>query len=413
VAYPDGRARTAAGWQDAVARMLRYGGARGPFPVIHSDREAAATAAWLARHLPAAPPARVANGRGGLPAHLVPPRDAWSVTEYPLPAPGDLPHDVAVTGDGRVVVTGMMTDRLYVLDPRTGQFDAVPIPVPRANPRAVEVDAAGRWWVALGAPRSVAVYDPALGGAARAWRTFAAGVYPHSVALGARAGEAWINGHFTRAPELIKHIELAANGGAGRVDSVALPLHPGLTDDPGGPIPYEIRVAPNGTVWTSELHGNRLVGYDPRTRRASVVDMPEAHSGPRRFDVDAAGVLWVPGYAANTLVRYDPRHRRPARVPLPVRDAAPHVARVDRTTGDVWIGTGAADAVLRYAPRAGTWTAYPLQLAGPWCGTWRSTSRPTTCGSHTARHLGRRRRSRGSRRAPPVDRRTSGHTLTV
>jgi streptogramin lyase len=47
-----------------------------------------------------------------------------------------------------------------------------------------------------------------------------------------------------------------------------------------------------------------------------------------------------------------------------VRDAAPYVARVDRATGDVWVGTGAADAVLRYAPRAGTWAAYPLPTRG-------------------------------------------------
>ncbi len=366
VAYPGGRARTAAEWQDAVARMLRYGGARGPFPVIHSDRDAAATAAWLARHLPAGVPARAPDGPGEAPARLVPPRGTWSVTEYALPAPWDLPHDVAVAADGRVVVTGMMTDRLYVLDPRArdpgaGRFAAVPIPVPRANPRAVEVDAAGRWWVALGAPRRVAVYDPARGAGADtgAWRSVATGMYPHSVAPDA-AGGAWFNGHFTRAPELVGRVDSAA----ARVDSVTVPPHPTLADDPGGPIPYEIRVAPDGVVWTSELHGNRLVAHDPRTRRTWAVDMPEPHSGPRRFDVAPDGVLWIPAYAANALVRYDPRGRRFDRVPLPVRDAVPYVARVDRTTGDVWVGTGAADAVLRYTPRTGAFAAYPLPSRG-------------------------------------------------
>ncbi|MGQ0646548.1 MAG: hypothetical protein ACT4P7_03195 [Gemmatimonadaceae bacterium] len=46
-----------------------------------------------------------------------------------------------------------------------------------------------------------------------------------------------------------------------------LPRHPALSNVPGGPIPYEIRVAPNGIVWMSELGGNRIVSLDPATRQ--------------------------------------------------------------------------------------------------------------------------------------------------
>ncbi|MGZ8378555.1 MAG: Vgb family protein [Gemmatirosa sp.] len=360
-AYPTGAARDAADWEATVTRMLRYGSARGGFPVIHDGREARATADWLARHLPARPPAAVAPEAAPWRA-LVAPRADWTLTEYPLTPvapPWELPHDVAVDAAGRVVVTGMMTHRMYVLDPRTGTLDTVAVPVPRANPRAVEIDAAGRWWVALGAPHRVAVHDPAKGRGEDAWRTFATGMYPHSVALGGD-GEGWFNGHFTRAPELIGRVSLAS----GRVDSATLAAHPTLATVPGGPIPYEIRVAPDGVVWTSELAGNRLVAHDPRTGRTWAVTMPEAHSGPRRFDVDGAGVLWIPAYAANALVRYDPQTTRFTRVALPIPDAVPYVARVDRASGDVWIGTSAADAVLRYTPRTGRFAVYPLPTRG-------------------------------------------------
>lgn len=360
-AYPTGAARAQADWEATVTRMLRYGSARGGFPVIHDGREARATAAWLARHLPARPPAGVRDEDAPWRA-LVAPRDRWTLTEYPLTPAWELPHDVAVDTAGRVVITGMMTHRLYVLDPRTGALDTVAVPVPRANPRAVEIDAGGRWWIALGGPHRVAVHDPARGAGADAWRTFATGMYPHSVALGAD-GTAWFNGHFTRAPALIGRVTLAAEG-AGRVDSTALAPHPTLADVPGGPIPYEIRVAPDGVVWTSELAGNRLVAHDPRTGRTWAVAMPDAHGGPRRFDVDGDGVLWIPAYAANALVRYDPKAERLTRVALPIPDAVPYVARVDRASGDVWIGTSAADAVLRYTPRTGRFAVYPLPTRG-------------------------------------------------
>jgi virginiamycin B lyase len=349
VAYPGGRARTEAEWEAAVARMLGYAGATTRFPVISHTRDPKGTAAWLARALPPAPPPAAASTA---------PATA-TVTEFLIPEPRDLPHDVAVDARGRVVITGMMTDRMYVLDPAAndgrGAFASLPIPLERANPRAVELDARGRWWVVLGAPGHLARFDPADS----SWRTVEVGMYAHSVAL-APDGAAWVNGHFTRAPELIARVD----SGAGAARPVTMPPHPTLAATPGGPIPYEIRVAPSGTVWMSELHGNRLLAYDPRTGRTTTHEMPRSHMGPRRFDIDARGVLWIPAYTGNALVRFDPRTRTFREFPLPTRDAVPYVARVDARTGAVWIGTAAGDVVLRFDPASSRFTTYPLPSRG-------------------------------------------------
>jgi len=95
--------------------------------------------------------------------------------------------------------------------------------------------------------------------------------------------------------------------------------------------------------------------------------MPTTASGPRRFDVDARGVLWIPGYSANTLVRLDPAApaaRRFREYALPVADAVPYVARVDRASGRVWIGTSAADAVLVFDPATERFTTIALPSRG-------------------------------------------------
>jgi streptogramin lyase len=47
-----------------------------------------------------------------------------------------------------------------------------------------------------------------------------------------------------------------------------------------------------------------------------------------------------------------------------VKDALPYVARVNPRDGRVWIGTGAADAVLAFDPRSETFTIYPLPTRG-------------------------------------------------
>jgi streptogramin lyase len=348
-ARPNGRPRTRAEWRTVIARMLTYAGATTRFPVISAYRNADATADWLSRHLTAPrTPARRRVVRGTV-VH------GGAVAEFMMPDPHDLPHDVAVDRTGQVVITGMMTHRMYVLDPVSGRMTDVDLPVQHANPRAVEIDPAGNWWVVLGAPNLLARYEPA----SRQWRTFAVGMYAHSVALDPH-GRAWTNGHFTRAPEMIASVDVAV----GLVTVHDLPLEPRVDLEPGGPIPYEIRVAPDGRVWMSELQGNRLVAFDPTTRAAAVHEMPTSHSGPRRFDIDARGVLWIPAYATNELVRYDATSRAFRRFTLPIQNAVPYVVRVDPGTGIVWIGTSAADAVLSFDQRTSRFTVYDLPTKG-------------------------------------------------
>src|SRR5688572_15693917 len=345
MARPAGKARTEAEWRDAVARMLGYAGPTTGFPVISAAQEPGPTARWLAASLGARSP----DAAGTAPAFDSIPGE---VTEFPVPGPQDLPHDVAVDASGRVVVTGMFTHAMYVLDSASATISAVEIPVKKANPRALEIDGSGRWWAVLGNPGQVARYD------GRSWATFDVGMYAHSIAIDS-SGSAWVNGHFTRDPEIIAQVRPD-----GSVHKVELPLHPAMGKAPGGPIPYEIRAAPNGTIWMSELQGNRIVSYEPTTGTTAAYDMPAAHSGPRRFDIDTGGVLWIPAYSAGSLVRFDPSTREFREYPLPIRDALPYVVRIDHGTGTVWVGTGAADALLAFSPARERFRAVPLPSRG-------------------------------------------------
>jgi virginiamycin B lyase len=336
IAYPGGAPRSREAWQDAAARMITNFGAHSGFPVMSAGRDAAVTAQWVAASLP--PRAQVrwswpraAEGRA-------------DVREYPVPAPNDLPHDVAMAGR-EVVITGMFTNQLFILNPETGAFRTEA--TPRNNPRAIEIDAAGNWWVVLGGPRAVARRSPA-----GEWKVFDAGYYAHSVAL-APDGGVWVNGHFTYKPELISRID--AESGQ-RVD-FEVPAHPTFSTTP---VPYEIRVARDGIVWMSELQGNRLVRYDPRAKAFKTWSMPTTISAPRRLDVDPSGVVWIPEYANNKLTRFDPRTEKFTQFELPVPNAAPYIARYDARRNVIWIGTGMADALFRFDPKTERFTYYRL-----------------------------------------------------
>jgi virginiamycin B lyase len=349
IVRPDGRPRTQAELKEMVDKMLGFAGATTGFPVIGHGRESVSTAAWMARNFLANPMIRP---RGTLPPNA-------RVTEYDMPEPGDLPHDVAVGRDGRIVVTGMFSHRMWVLDPTRGTFDGVDIPIEKANPRALEIDAVGDWWVVFGARHMIGRYSPS----SRTWRMWPGGFYPHSLAL-APDGGVWINGHFTHSPELIARVDTTARDSSRALARFEAPAHPTLGMGPGGPIPYEIRVARDGRVWTSELQGNRLFAYDPKKRTFDVFTMPETWSGPRRFDIDGRGIVWIPAYATNELVRLDPATRRFTRFPLPEPDAVPYVVKVDDATGRIWIGSSASDAIYSYDAAANRFTTYPLPSRG-------------------------------------------------
>ena len=343
---PGGQPRSAADWASAVRRMLEFAGPESGFPVIAAGRDPESTAAFLTAALYAGDTLRSVPSRP-LPA-------AGTITEYDLPEARDLPHDLALLEDGRVLITGMFTHRMYLLDPEDRAIETIPIPVRNANPRAVELDAEGDWWVVLGGPHQLAEYDVR----AQRWHTHDVGVYPHSLAVG-KDGRVWYNGHFTRAPQVLGAVDPAA----GDVSVLEVPAHPEAGRG-AGPIPYELRAAPDGSIWGSELVGNRIYRYEPDSRSFTTYDMPVAHSGPRRLDVAPDGSVWIPEFAAGALVRLDPAAGTFERFPLPVPDAAPYVARLDPRSGDVWVGTGAADAVFRFRPATGTFDAYPLPTRG-------------------------------------------------
>ncbi len=345
VALPEGRERTRDEWAAAVRKMLEYAGSTTSFPIISAGRDPDSTAAWL-----------VAALAGRRPVPVTPPRlGRAEVTEYPMPLATDLPHDLALDPSGQVIITGMFSHVLYRLDPQRGTLTPVALPVPKAGPRAIEVDTQGDWWVLLGGAGLLGRYTPASG----RWSTWPLGMYPHSVALDAD-GAAWFNGHFTRFPEQIGRV----NPASGRVETFDLPPHPRLARTPGGPIPYELRAGSDGTIWGSELQGNRIFAFHPATRRTRVWDLPTPMSAPRRFDIGPGGTLWIPGYASNKLIRFEPTGQRFSEFPLPVPDALPYVVRVDAARNAIWIGTAGADLVFRFDPHTEDFTAYQLPSAG-------------------------------------------------
>lgn len=332
-------------WMSRIAQMISFSGGYSSFPIMSPSREADETAFWLKRY--------IGDPDDGLPEidPVMPPTPTTEVviTEYDIPLAYDLPHDLIVDAEGKVVITGMMSQRMYVLDPTTGAYSEVPIPVERASPRALEIIDDGSWWVLLGSPQKVAHYVPAT----ETWTDFDIGMYPHSIVYDA-SGRIWFNGHFTKDPELIGYLDTAS----GEVTTYEVPNQ--TMPDGGSTIPYGLRMGPDGTLWATQLVGNRLIKFMPASEQFSLYELPTPYSGPRRPDIAPEGTVWIPEYAANKLARFDPASEAFQEYELPIPDALPYIVRVHPQTQHIWIATAAADAVLRFDPETEQFEVFAL-----------------------------------------------------
>jgi virginiamycin B lyase len=341
------RLKTEDEWRTWAIQMID------PNPNMSPSRDAAETASWLTSHLPPEPGSttRPELVWPSLPVSADAPRAV--VTEYEIPVPEDLPHDVKVDVDGRVLVTGQLTGLMYLLDPSTGEIAMEEVPTEFANPRAIDIDDAGNWYIALGATESIARKDRATG----EWDIRFVDMHPHSIQL-APDGAIWYNGHFTRDPERIGRIAFDEE----EPRPIVVPSDP--MPDGGITMQYGLRLGPDGTVWTTQLMGGRLVRYDPPTGDFRLYDLPTEASGPRRPDVGADGRVWIPEYANNRLAVFDPETETFHEYEMPVPDMLPYVVRVDRTRDLVWIGTSAADALIRFDPSTERFDVFPLPMKG-------------------------------------------------
>jgi streptogramin lyase len=333
-------------WKASVEKMLSFSGYNTAFPIMAPDRLAGPTAEFMARYLTDASLAEAAARKSDIRA----PAGGYTVTEYDLPEQRDFPHDLMLDGRGNVLVTGMFSGMIYMLNPSNGEFTTEAIPTDGANPRALDVDAEGNWWILCGMPRKIARYTVATGN----WDFFDIGMYPHSIKVDDDK-RVWFNGHFTNNPIKMGFVD----GAGGRVETMEVsPVN--MPSEEGGPIPYGLRVGPDGTVWSTELAGNRLIKYVPETKEMKAYEMPSPHSGPRRLDVAPDGVVWIPEFTTGKLARFNPDTESFTEYDFPTSNSLPYCARVNPSTGVVWISQCANDGIARFDPSTEAFVEFRL-----------------------------------------------------
>jgi streptogramin lyase len=322
------------------------------------------------------------------------------VDEWELGGRASMQHDLTVHPDGRIYSVDMTQDRLYRLDPSKpgvalesfpipagdlplgGAFAAAGGPLPpysnaHQGPHSIQVAPDGSLWVTLALGNALGRFDPVT----ERWtiHPLAEGYYPHTLRFD-RDGRIWFTlaasnhlGVLDPATGAIRTVRLPARTWS---QAAAIRLLPamlwvgryvdlrGAAGESGGmtfPVPYGVDVAPDGSVWFSQLNEHRIGRVDPETLAYEMIDTP--FSAPRRLRFDSKGALWIPGFSSGVLARFEPvtREFRTFELPIEPRGSeTPYALHVDRRTDTVWICGTNSDTLIRFEPAAERFTVYPL-----------------------------------------------------
>lgn len=332
--------RTPAEWETVVNRMIGYGIV--PFYPETRDLLIPTLAATFSPSAPA-------------PTFAAPPPPAGDATRAiiyeweidPVDKPGC--HDLELGVDGTVyTVSGM-----YALNPRTGERSHYPI---QGGGHSVERDRDGNMWITAPGPEELIKFDvttkatthyrqPRIGDDL--------GSYPHTLRFDEQ-GRIWYT--LSRSNHVCRF-----DPPTGAFTYYRLPDADATDTGVPIPVPYGCAVAPDQTVWWSQLFGHKIGRIDPDTGVVSAWRPP--FDGPRRLGVGPDNVVWVPGYGSAELGRFDPLTETWTVYPLPSIPRGtelPYNLHVNLQNGEVWINGSNSDSMIRFEPATERFTVFQL-----------------------------------------------------
>jgi cysteine-rich repeat protein len=269
----------------------------------------------------------------------------WEID--PVRKPGC--HDLEIGTDGTVYTVGGM----YSFNPNT--YERVRYPLAGGG-HSIEADAHGDMWITAPGPEQIIKFDvttheftrfdqPRIGDDV--------GSYPHTLHFDDQ-GRIWYT--LTRSNHVCRFDPDTA-------EFTYYDLPPADPAVSGVPIAvaYGCDVAPDQSVWWSQLFGHMIGRVDPAT--GVVTSWRPPFDGPRRLEVGSDNVVWVPGYGSGELGGFDPETEtwKVYKLPIePLGQELPYNVGANKRNGDIWVTGSNSDTLIRFRPDTEEFTVFPL-----------------------------------------------------
>jgi streptogramin lyase len=280
------------------------------------------------------------------------------VTEYDLPRPIAMPHDVVVDSSGTVWYSDFGDQFIGKLDPKTGNVTDFPIPLLKKGfplgTLDLQLDKDENLWVSLMYQGGIAKFDRKaekfqVYAIPKEWQgdhTQQSMVSPSNWHVD---GKVWTNNQDTHA---IYRLDVAT----GQFENLGEFPIPGANRTINA---YGIPSDAQNNLYLLEFGANNIGRIDAKTKEFKVYSTVTAGSRPRRGRFDDQGRLWFAEYGANGIGMLDPKTEKIQEWKLSTPWSAPYHVVPDKN-GDVWEGSMWTDRVARLNPKTGNVTEYLL-----------------------------------------------------
>jgi streptogramin lyase len=317
------------------------------------------------------------------------------ITEWPIGDGFSQMHDFLLHPNGFVYVGDNLFDRIYEIDPATGEYTVYKVPHPEDarlggllgnrftvfpklnNYMGVHSFAYskkdGHIFITPSMQQALLEFDPVSKEFTTHWMP--EGFYPHTIRVDEKdrvwftlAVSSQVAMFDRRAGEFSFYDLPARNFKEGFIiralsfifwlDPENRPIPDADREGYGLPQPYGIDVAPDGSIWATRVYANDLARIDPETDEVTMVDFP--YLGPRRLRIDAEGNLWIVAFQDSLLVKYDPFRKKFTDYELPVINEIPYALNVDKDRHRVWVTGNQSDTLMSFDIATESWKVYPL-----------------------------------------------------
>jgi len=272
-----------------------------------------------------------------------------TIREWDLPKPDSLPHDPAIGPDGALWYTGMLSNSLGRLDPKSGEIREYPLKTAESGPHGLVADREGNIWFTANYKGYIGKLDPRTGQVTEFPMPDPVARDPHTPVFDGN-GTLWFT---VQVGNFVGRL-------APRTGKITLKQLP--TADAR---PYGIVVDSQGIPFFCEFGTNKIGRIDPATMAITEYLLPKG-ARPRRLAVTTANQLYYTDYARGYLGRFDPRSGKIEEWPSPGgRKAKPYGIAVS-PDGTVWYSESGMqpNTLVRFDPKTKTFETRTVPSGG-------------------------------------------------
>lgn len=323
------------------------------------------------------------------------------VKEWPIGDSFSQMHDLLYHSNGLVYVGDNLQDRMYEINPQTGEYRVYKLPREKGDQLGGLLGARlkefpkhetfagihsfsespkdGHIFITASYQQRIIEFNPATKELKN--HLMDAGYYPHTLRVD-HDNNVWFTlalsnqvGMFDRADQkftlfdlpnrsLKETITVNLMGVLLKLMSWGLPVANWAAvdrDSTGVPLPYGLDVAPDGGIWFARLHADSIGRIDPHSHEIKMYTTP--FHGPRRLRIDADGGIWIAAFPESKIVRFDQDKEEFEFFDIPVQpigSETPYSLNVDKARNIVWVNGNTSDALYAYYYKENRWQHYPM-----------------------------------------------------